>query len=405
MDPSALALLATALVALGLGFALGRLAWTGRVGRQIEAAGREADALLEQAQQEAEAFRQQHVVTAREALEAERRALKKAAEEQQARHRRLRHKLDARQEKLSRRLKRLRQREDAVQKALDAVDALRAEAELRRAEAEELRASIQKLAKAVGSRQQEVAARERDAEALQEQLAAKHVRLDRLVGEHIRKLESVTGISKHEALERLVEELENEAKLEAAAAIKEIRDEARMTANREARKVVLTAIQRTAASHTIEHTVSAVPLTSEDMKGRVKAKLRGDRIDTYGPILNSNEPVLVTGKLSFPISDTPSDEVEPTLLVDEAVPLADAVRSSTRSIRVKLSAERHGGSQFERLRQLLLENAGGCPVELLLDLPDGAVAHLAVDELRVEPSEQVLSGLERLFGGCVAELR
>ena len=143
----------------------------------------------------------------------------------------------------------------------------------------------------------------------------------------------------------------------------------------------------------------------EDMKGRVKAKLRGDRIDTYGPILNSNEPVLVTGKLSFPISDTPSDEVEPTLLVDEAVPLADAVRSSTRSIRVKLSAERHGGSQFERLRQLLLENAGGCPVELLLDLPDGAVAHLAVDELRVEPSEQVLSGLERLFGGCVAELR
>ena len=269
MDPSVLTLVALALVALGLGFVLGRLAWVGRAGKRIEAAVAEAEALIEQAQQEAEAFRQQHVVTAREALETERRALGKAAEEQKAKHRRRRHKLDTRQEKLSRRLKRIRQREDAVQKALDAVDALRDEAEHRRDEAEELRDRLQKLAKTVGSRQQEVAARERDVAELQEQLKAKGDRLDRLVGEHIRKLEAVTGISKHEALERLVEELEDEAKLEAAAAIKEIRDEAKMTANREARKVVLTAIQRTAANHAVEHTVSVVQLSSDDMKGRI----------------------------------------------------------------------------------------------------------------------------------------
>ncbi|MEP0545486.1 MAG: ribonuclease Y [Rhodothermales bacterium] len=269
MDSAVLLSLAAALVALGLGFVLGRLTWVGRAGRRLDEAAREAEALIEQAQQEAETFRQQHVVTARDALEAERHRLATEAQEQKSKFRRIRHKLDARQEKLARRLKRIGQREDAVQKALDAVDALRAEADHRNTEAEELRASVQKLAKAVGSRQQEVAARERDAEALRESLAAKHVRLDRLVGEHIRKLEAVTGISKQEALERLIEELENEAKLEAAAAIKEIRDEAKMTANREARKVVLTAIQRTASTHTIEHTVSVVQLTSDDMKGRI----------------------------------------------------------------------------------------------------------------------------------------
>jgi len=269
MGSTVLLLTATALVALGLGYVLGRLAWAGQSGRRLDAAAREAEALIEEAQQEAEAFRQQHVVTAREALEAERRALKKASDEQRAKHRRLRHKLDTRQEKLSRRLKRLRQREEAIHKALDAVEAMTAEAEHRRTEAEDLRASLQKLAKSVGSRQQEVAARESDADAREEQLAAKHERLDRLIGEHVRKLEAVTGISKHEALERLVEELENEAKLEAAAAIKEIRDEAKMTANREARKVVLTAIQRTAANHAVEHTVSVVQLQSDDMKGRI----------------------------------------------------------------------------------------------------------------------------------------
>jgi DNA polymerase-3 subunit alpha len=146
----------------------------------------------------------------------------------------------------------------------------------------------------------------------------------------------------------------------------------------------------------------------EDMRGRVKAKLRGDRIDTYGPILNSNEPVLVKGKLSFPMQTEESDsneEVEPTILVDEAVPLSDAVRANTRSIRVRLDATAHGGGRFERLKKLLSDNAGACPIELMLNLPEGATALLALDEFKVEPNERVLSGLERLFGGCVAELR
>ncbi len=266
---SPLLLAAAILVALGVGVVLGRWLWTGQAGRRLEEAAREAEAVIEQAQQEADTFRQQHVVAARETLETERRRLDEQTADRQAKHQRIRQKLDARQEKLARRAKRSAKREAAAKKALDAVEALQLEAERRRAEAEELRASVQKLAGAVGSRQQALASREQDVDELEETLAAKHDRLDRLIGDHIRKLESVTGISKQEALERLVEELENEAKLEAAAAIKEIRDEARMTANREARKVVLTAIQRTAANHAVEHTVSLVQIQSDDMKGRI----------------------------------------------------------------------------------------------------------------------------------------
>ncbi len=143
----------------------------------------------------------------------------------------------------------------------------------------------------------------------------------------------------------------------------------------------------------------------EDMSGRVRAKVRGDRVETYGHILTAGEPVLVTGKVSFPLTDEPSDEQEPTLLVDEAVPLSDAVRSATRSIRVRLDANQHGSGSFAQLKRLLEEHAGGCPVELQLSLPGGAQAQLALDGMKVEPSDAILSGLERLFGGCVAELR
>ncbi len=269
MISSSLLFAAAVLVALGVGTVLGRLGWTGQAGRRLSEAAAEAERLLDEVQAEADASRQEHVAAAREALEVGRSQIEAEAAEQRATLQRLRLKLDARQEKLARRIKRASGREAAAARAMEVVDTLREEAARRGAEAEELRARVQKLAQSIGSRQQAIAARERDAEALETSLAAKHVRLDRLVGEHVRKLERVTGISKHEALQRLVEELENEAKLEASAAIKEIRDEARMTASREARKVVLTAIQRTAANHAVEHTVSLVPLASDDMKGRI----------------------------------------------------------------------------------------------------------------------------------------
>lgn len=284
MDPITLAVLSAALLmALGIGFLGGRLLATGQLRRRLEHTASELDALLEEGRQEAEAFRQKHVLVAqerlaaaeaelarqREALEQEQRRSRQERREQAARLERTRQHLEGRHEKLSRRARRLEVREQAVEAAMAAVEALTAEANERRREAEELRATVQQMARKIAGRQQEVASREQALEAREAEVQARGEELQRLTEEQLRKLESVTSISRQEALQRLVEELETQARLEAAALIKDVRDEARLTANREARKIILTAIQRTAAMHTIENTVSVVQLQSDDLKGRI----------------------------------------------------------------------------------------------------------------------------------------
>jgi DNA polymerase-3 subunit alpha len=143
----------------------------------------------------------------------------------------------------------------------------------------------------------------------------------------------------------------------------------------------------------------------EDMSGRVSAKLRGERIETYAHLLGSGDPVLVTGKVSFPITDEPDDEAEPTLLVDSVELLSDAVLKATRSLSIRLDASGTRREQLVMLRALLENSPGPCPVELVLALPDGAEAVMALEGTRVTPSDAVLGGLERMFGGAVAELR
>ena len=143
----------------------------------------------------------------------------------------------------------------------------------------------------------------------------------------------------------------------------------------------------------------------EDMYGRVKAKLRNERIEAYAPLLTSEEPVLVTGKVSFPITDEPDDEQEPTLLVDEVVPLSDAVRKNTRAVFIHLAVEEARPERLQSLKNVLSESPGACPVELVLALPEGARAVLALEGMRVDPSDTMLAGIEKLFGDSVAELR
>jgi DNA polymerase-3 subunit alpha len=147
----------------------------------------------------------------------------------------------------------------------------------------------------------------------------------------------------------------------------------------------------------------------EDMVGRVKAKLRGDRIETYAPLLTSNEPVVVSGKVSFPMTDEADDvgdvQREPTLLVDSVSLLADAAFQHTKAVSIRLDANRTGKKDLETLRELLKNAPGSCRVELVLQMPEGAEAVLDLDGTRVTPSEALLGGLERAFGGSVAELR
>ncbi len=145
----------------------------------------------------------------------------------------------------------------------------------------------------------------------------------------------------------------------------------------------------------------------EDLVGRVKAKLRGDRIETYAHILTGGDPVVVSGKVSYPMTDEPEDAEgrEPTLLVDAVELLSDSALKSTRAVSIKVEAERTGKKDLETLRDLLKNSPGSCPVELVIELGDGAQAVLDLDGTRITPTDALLGGLERIFGGSVAELR
>ena len=83
------------------------------------------------------------------------------------------------------------------------------------------------------------------------------------------KLESLAGLSSEDAKKELIEDLEDEARAEAANSLREIREETQREADKEATKIVALSIQRMAADLTAETTVSVVQLPSDEMKGRI----------------------------------------------------------------------------------------------------------------------------------------
>ncbi|MBO4612746.1 MAG: ribonuclease Y [Bacteroidaceae bacterium] len=94
-------------------------------------------------------------------------------------------------------------------------------------------------------------------------------RMDSLVEQERTRLEEVSGLSVEEARERLVESLKDEAKTQAQAYINDIMDEAKMTANKEAKRIVIQTIQRVATETAVENSVTVFHLDNDDVKGRV----------------------------------------------------------------------------------------------------------------------------------------
>jgi ribonucrease Y len=93
--------------------------------------------------------------------------------------------------------------------------------------------------------------------------------LDKLIADERRRLEQMAGMSAQDAKNELIRRMEEEAQADAANRIREIREGAKRNAEREAKKIVALAIQRIAAEHTAETTVSAVALPNDEMKGRI----------------------------------------------------------------------------------------------------------------------------------------
>ncbi len=262
-------LLAVAVVALGIGIAVDRWLLTRTSRKEIARAKEQAAHLLAQAEQDATVFRKEHVDKAKAALARTREAFEEEREESKRALRRSRQKQEQRHEKLDRRAQRINDRETTLHEATDTIEALRRETEHAQRQAEEFRARTEALLQETTTRREEIERQQHELAALKKSAAAKQATLDRMIEQQIRKLEQVSGLTGAEARDALLDQLIDEARLEASSLIKEIRDEAKLTANRDARKIILTAIQRTAASHAIENTVSVVNIQSDEMKGRI----------------------------------------------------------------------------------------------------------------------------------------
>ncbi|MCK5128673.1 MAG: ribonuclease Y [Clostridiales bacterium] len=179
-----------------------------------------ARTLLDEAMQKAEAKRKETIIEAREEVHRLRTEF-----ENEVRQRR---------SELQRAERRLQQREDLIDKK-----SLQIESNEKKIE--EVRQETQKM-------------KEKTTVAYQKQLT---------------ELERISGFTREEAHENLIKNIEREAKYEAAVMVRDIENEARQEANTKARDIVGMAIQRCAADHVAEITVSVVPLPNDEMKGRI----------------------------------------------------------------------------------------------------------------------------------------
>ncbi len=128
----------------------------------------------------------------------------------------------------------------------------------------------------LNQRNEELNRRKQDLEVEKEQverqskaIEIKSEELSKLQEQEIAKLESISGLSADEAKEHLVETLKDEAKTQAQQYINEIMDDAKMTANKEAKRIIIQSIQRVATETAIENSVTVFHIDSDEVKGRV----------------------------------------------------------------------------------------------------------------------------------------
>ena len=123
--------------------------------------------------------------------------------------------------------------------------------------------NIDRKVELLGKKEREQVVLKRSIDERMKALETRQTDLDRLLQEENDRLERLSGLSRDEAKRQLIENLTNEARAEAALQLKEIRDTARDEAKREAQKLIVQAIQRTAADHSVETTVSVLNIQSD----------------------------------------------------------------------------------------------------------------------------------------------
>jgi ribonuclease Y len=226
MEPSILYIL-TGAIALIAGFLAGKFIFSKDTKKQIEEANQKAESILKEAELRAETIKKE------KALEAKEKFVQLKAEND-------REILD-RTKKISESENRIRQKEQSINQKESNLDK-------QQKENEAIKENLNRQIEVVNQKRTE---------------------LEKHQEEHIRRLEKIAGLSAEEARNQLVESLKQEAQTRALVLQQEIIEDAKQKANKEARKIVIQSIQRTAAEQTIENTVTVFNLETDEIKGQI----------------------------------------------------------------------------------------------------------------------------------------
>ncbi len=217
----------TALLALSIGVVAGFLTQRFVVNKKLQENRKLADRILDEARKEAAAQKKEMLLQAKDEAFKQKQEMEKEARD--------------REKELKKQEQRLQEKEERLENKLEKV----------------------------AQKESEVMAWENQLSKQERSFAEKEEHLQQVIDDQTRKLEEISGLTTEEAKERLMSEIESKTKHEAAKMIRQIETEAQETASKKAKEILAQSIQRYAGDYISEHTVSAVELPSEEMKGRI----------------------------------------------------------------------------------------------------------------------------------------
>jgi len=213
-----------------------------------EAATAQAEAILKEAELEGQKIKQSRIAKANEKYQQLKNRFEKEAK--------------LRKEKLGERDKRIKQRENSLNQR---TESLKQKNESLRQKHEALKKEQIRLKK----EQKEVSGLQGELEKELQGLQARQEELEAQKDLQIQELEKIATMTAEDAKEMLVNMMKQEAQTKATAYIKDIVAEAQLTATKKSKKIIIETIQRTAAEHAIENTVTVFPLENDEIKGRI----------------------------------------------------------------------------------------------------------------------------------------
>jgi ribonuclease Y len=202
--------------------------------RLVESAKLQAESLLKEAELRGENLKQEKIARANQKYQQLKTKFEQNAKKQKEKLENMQNKLKQKESNLTSRTDKLKNEEKKLQKGQEQVDQIKGE--------------LESQIELVNKRKED---------------------LDALIHKQVKQLEKIAGLSAEDARAQMEEALKEEAKSQASAFIKEVWEDARTQATKAAKKVVIETIQRTAAEHAIENTVTVFPLENDQIKGRI----------------------------------------------------------------------------------------------------------------------------------------